>query len=144
LPTIRRRFDPSGTVDPWVGKPEAGDDPYITGETEMEFVLAYMTAGSEEEARTVARTLVEERLAACVNILGPATSIYHWEGAIEEAREVILIAKTRRALFDRLTERVRAIHGYEVPCVLELAIGRGNPAYLTWLADETAATATGP
>jgi periplasmic divalent cation tolerance protein len=110
----------------------------------MDIVFAYITAGSDAEARTIAHALVDERLAACVNILGAATSIYRWQGTIEEATEVVLIAKTRRDLFDRLTERVRALHSYEVPCVLELAIGRGNPAYLAWLAAETEATPPRP
>ncbi|MBP2315879.1 divalent-cation tolerance protein CutA [Azospirillum soli] len=104
----------------------------------MEFVFAYITAGSREEATRIGRTLVEERLAACANILDGMTSIYRWEGAIEEASETVLIAKTRADLFDRLTARVRDLHSYNVPCVVELKVGRGNPAYLDWLRDETA------
>lgn len=105
---------------------------------DMEFVFAYITAGSREEAARIGRTLVEERLAACANILDGMTSIYRWEGAIEEATEAVLIAKTRADLFDRLAARVRDLHSYSVPCVVELTVGRGNPAYLDWLRDETA------
>ncbi|QCN94078.1 divalent-cation tolerance protein CutA [Azospirillum argentinense] len=104
----------------------------------MEFVFAYITAGSRDEARRIGRALVEERLAACANIFDGMTSIYRWQDAIEEATETVLIAKTRADLFDRLAVRVRELHSYDVPCVVELRVGRGNPAYLDWLRDETA------
>ena len=103
----------------------------------MEFVFAYITAGSRDEALRIGRALVDERLAACANILDGMTSIYRWQGAVEEATETVLIAKTRAELFDRLAARVRDLHSYEVPCVVELKVGRGNPAYLDWLRDET-------
>ncbi|CAO3375097.1 divalent-cation tolerance protein CutA [Azospirillum argentinense] len=104
----------------------------------MEFVFAYIIAGSRDEARRIGRALVEERLAACANIIDGMTSIYRWQDAIEEAEETVLIAKTRAELFDRLVARVGELHGYEVPCVVELKVGRGNPAYLDWLRDGTA------
>ena len=107
-------------------------------ECALEFVFAYITASSREEAMRIGRALVEERLAACANVLDGMTSIYRWQGNIEEAAETVLIAKTRAELFDRLAARVRALHSYDVPCVVELKIGRGNPAYLDWLRDETA------
>lgn len=104
----------------------------------MDLVFAYITAGSPEEAARIGRALVEERLAGCVNILPGMTSIYRWDGAIETATETVLIAKTRAGLFERLAARVRELHSYEVPCVVELPAGRGNPAYLDWLAAQTA------
>ncbi len=104
----------------------------------MDFVLAYITAGSREEALRIGRALVEERLAACANVLDGMTSVYRWNGAIEEAPEAVLIAKTRAALFDRLAERVRALHSYDTPCVVEITLGRGNPGFLGWLEAETA------
>lgn len=104
----------------------------------MEFVFAYITAGSRDEARRIGRALVEERLAACANIFDGMTSIYRWQDAIEEATETVLIAKTRAELFNRLAARVRELHSYDVPCVVELRVGRGNPAYLDWLRDATA------
>ena len=104
----------------------------------MEFVFAYITAGSRDEARRIGRALVEERLAACANIFDGMTSIYRWQDAIEEAGETVLIAKTRAELFETLAARVRELHSYEVPCVVELTVGRGNPAYLDWLRDATA------
>ncbi len=103
--------------------------------TDLAFV--YMTAASRADAARIGRALVEERLAACVNILDGMTSIYRWQGAVEESAEAVLIAKTRRALFDRLAARVRELHGYEVPCILELPLGRGNPAYVDWLREGT-------
>ncbi|HKI99218.1 MAG TPA: divalent-cation tolerance protein CutA [bacterium] len=103
----------------------------------MAFRFVYMTAGSPEEARRIGRTLVEERLAACVNILPGMHSLYWWEGAVQEEQETVLIAKTRAELLERLTERVQALHSYTCPCVVALPIEGGNPAYLQWLADET-------
>ncbi|MCW2236800.1 divalent-cation tolerance protein CutA [Azospirillum canadense] len=107
-------------------------------EGDGDVVFAYITAGSPEEARRIGRALVEERLAACTNILDGMTSIYRWQGAVEEATESVLIAKTRAALFEPLAARVRELHSYDVPCVVELKVGRGNPAYLDWLRDGTA------
>lgn len=103
----------------------------------MDLVFAYVTASSPEEARRIGRVLVEERLAACVNILPGMISIYRWQGAVETAEETVLIAKTRAELFEALSARVKALHSYEVPCVVELRLGRGNPDYLGWLEAET-------
>ena len=100
--------------------------------------LVYMTARHATQARRLARVLVEERLAACVNILGPITSVYRWQGQIEQGREVALLAKTRAALVPRLQARVRELHDYEVPCVVALPIQGGNPDFLAWLWAETA------
>ncbi|MBP2297892.1 divalent-cation tolerance protein CutA [Azospirillum picis] len=109
--------------------PQSGDDP---------LVIAYITAASKADALRIGRSLVEERLAACAKVLDGMTSVYRWEGRVEQADEAVLIAKTRSRLFDRLAARVRELHGYDTPCVLELAVGRGNPAYLDWLRAETA------
>jgi periplasmic divalent cation tolerance protein len=108
-----------------------------TAPATAELSFIYMTAASHEEAARIGRVLVEERLAACVNILGGMTSLYRWEGRVEEAAETVFIAKTRRQLFDRLAARVRELHGYETPCIVELPLGRGDPAFLAWLRDET-------
>ena len=106
----------------------------------MPMIFVYLTAASPEEARAIGRTLVEERLAACVNILDGMSSIYRWEGAIEEGRESIIIAKTRHELFNELSERVKAIHSYSVPCILEIPLGRIDGPYLDWLTAETRRT----
>ncbi|MDE0058633.1 MAG: divalent-cation tolerance protein CutA [Defluviicoccus sp.] len=104
----------------------------------MSYCLAYMTAGSVEEAKTIGRALVEDRLAACVNVLPGMVSLYRWEGALEEAAEVVLIAKTRAEKFDALAERVAEIHPYDTPCAIRLDISSGLPAFLDWIAEETA------
>ena len=105
----------------------------------MDMILVYITAASPEEARSIGRTLVEERLAACVNVIGGMTSIYRWDGAIEEATETILIAKTRKELFNELANRVKAQHSYTTPCIAEIPLGRIDGPYLDWLI-----AATGP
>jgi len=98
----------------------------------------YITAASPEEAHRIGRALVEARLAACANILPGMRSIYRWQGAIEEAQETVLIAKTRQELVEPLTARVKALHSYTVPCVVALPILGGNPDFLRWIEDETA------
>jgi periplasmic divalent cation tolerance protein len=103
----------------------------------MEFRLVYMTAASRDEAKAIGRALVEERLAACANVIDGMESIYWWQGKLSEEREAVLIAKTRAQLVPALTERVRALHSYTVPCVVALPLVGGNPAYLAWLEAET-------
>jgi periplasmic divalent cation tolerance protein len=105
---------------------------------EHDAVVVYITAGSPGEAATLARALVAERLAACVNRV-PVESVYRWQGAIEEAPEVLLIVKTRRARLDALAARVQALHSYTVPEMVVLPLVAGWPPYLQWLADETSA-----
>jgi periplasmic divalent cation tolerance protein len=102
-----------------------------------EFCLVYMTAGSKDEAERIAETLVEERLAACVNLIAGMTSIYRWEGKIARDEEVVMIAKTRRDLVDDLTQRVKALHSYDIPCVVSIPIGAGNNEFLEWIKQET-------
>src|SRR5687768_276086 len=87
--------------------------------------MLYVTAASKDEARTIARTLVEERLAACANILGDIQSIYRWDGKIEEATEVLLIAKTQRAAVERALARIKSLHSYEVPCAVVYDMANG-------------------
>ena len=99
--------------------------------------LIYMTASNAEEARRIGRVLVEERLAACVNVLGSMESIYWWKGAVGSSNEVAAIAKTRADLVDALTARVVALHSYECPCVVVLPIERGHVPFLEWIDTET-------
>lgn len=103
----------------------------------MELRFVYMTAATRDDAKRIGRALVEERLAACANVIDGMESVYWWQGKLTEDREAVLIAKTRAELVPALTERVRALHSYSVPCVVALPIGEGNPAYLDWLRDET-------
>ena len=99
--------------------------------------LIYMTASNDAEARTIARILVQERLAACVNILAGMRSVYRWEGEIQEEAEIVLIAKTRRDRVSALTDRVTEIHSYDCPCVVAIPIDGGNPEFLDWIDAET-------
>lgn len=101
--------------------------------------LIYITTDGAEEARLIGRALVEARLAACANVLGPMTSIYRWEGAVQEGQEAVLIAKTTASLVDALTARVRALHSYECPCIVSVPIDGGNSDFLDWIAAETRA-----
>lgn len=102
-----------------------------------EVVLAYITTETPDEARHIGRRLVEEGLAACVNIVGGMESIYRWQGSIEATQETVLIAKTRASFGERLSARVGELHSYQCPCVVLLPVIGGNPAYLQWLRDET-------
>ncbi|HEX2116157.1 MAG TPA: divalent-cation tolerance protein CutA [Alphaproteobacteria bacterium] len=103
----------------------------------MEFRLLYITTARVEEARRIGRALVEERLAACANIVTGLESIYHWQGAVVEDKEVLLIVKTRAELVDAVIAKVKTLHSYTCPCVVALPILAGNPAYLEWLGHET-------
>lgn len=89
------------------------------------------------EADRIARALVGERLAACVNILGAVRSVYRWQGAVERADEVAMIVKTTEALFERLAARVRTLHSYDTPAIVAWPIVAGDAAYLDWIAGET-------
>lgn len=100
--------------------------------------LIYITAADVEEATALGRALVEARLAACANVLPGITPIYWWDGEIEEGSEVALIAKTRDELVERVVSFVKARHSYDCPCVVALPIAAGNPAFLDWIAAETA------
>jgi periplasmic divalent cation tolerance protein len=102
-----------------------------------ELRFCYVMCASAEQARTIGRTVVGERLAACANALAPASSVYWWEGKLTEDEEHPLVLKTRAALVPALARRVRELHSYAVPCVVALPIAEGNPDYLAWLAAET-------
>jgi periplasmic divalent cation tolerance protein len=103
----------------------------------MEFCLIYVTASDNTEAETIGHAMVEERLAACANIIPGMRSLYWWEGRLETGAETVLILKTRRDLAERAVERVKALHSYDCPCALVLPIQAGNPAYLNWIGAET-------
>jgi periplasmic divalent cation tolerance protein len=95
--------------------------------------MAYVTAADVDEARRIAKTLVEERLAACVNILGRMESVYHWEGKVQFSEEVVLLAKTTEDCFDALAARVHELHSYELPCVVAVPLARGGQDFLGWI-----------
>lgn len=100
-------------------------------------VSVYATFADAEEAARIAGTLVEERLAACANILGPIRSIYRWQGKIEEAGEVAALFKTRANVADRLIARLAELHSYEVPAAVVWPIANALPAYGSWVEAET-------
>ena len=102
----------------------------------MQYRSIYITARDEAEARKIGRMLVEEKLAACVNI-HPIQSIYRWHGKIEEEGEIAIWVKTRAELADRVIERVKELHSYEVPCIVSLPIEKGHPAFLQWIGEST-------
>ena len=103
----------------------------------MDVCLCFVTLGPREDALAIARVLVEERLAAAVHVHDGVRSVYRWQGAIEEAREVVLVARTRAALVARLSARVVALHSYQCPAVVAVPVCGGNPDYLAWLEDQT-------
>ena len=99
--------------------------------------LCYVSLGPREDAQAIARVLVEEGLAAAVNLVPAVRSVYRWQGAVEEAAEVLLIAKTRAALVPRLSARVVALHSYRCPAVVAVPICGGHPDYVAWIEAET-------
>ena len=100
-------------------------------------VLLYVTAQDVAEATRMGRTLVQERLAACANVLPGMTSVYEWQGELCESAEAVLVLKTRASLAGAAAERVRALHSYDVPCVVTLPIVGGNGEFLQWVVRQT-------
>lgn len=100
---------------------------------DTEFVQIVMTTDQKDQAEAIARALVERRLAACVQIVGPIVSIYRWQGAIETAQEWQCQIKSRRDLFDAIEEAIKSMHSYEVPEIIMLPIAGGHANYLHWL-----------
>lgn len=103
----------------------------------MQYSVVYLTLADRPSALAMGRTLVEERIVACANVIDGMTSIYQWQGAIEEANETVLLLKTTSDLVDQVTRRIVEMHSYECPCVVALPIENGNPAYLQWISEET-------
>jgi periplasmic divalent cation tolerance protein len=103
----------------------------------MPVMFVYVTAADAEEAKAIGRRLVEEQLAACANILPGATSIFRWEGRLEEASEAVLILKTTEQKLERLIDRAKALHSYDCPCIEALPVVEGNREFLEWVVRET-------
>jgi len=99
-------------------------------------VQVLTTAGSEEEAGRIAELLVERKLAACVQVVGPVVSRYRWQGAIEEEREWQCLAKTTRAAYDAVEAAIREIHSYDEPEIIATPIVAGSAGYLAWIENE--------
>jgi periplasmic divalent cation tolerance protein len=105
----------------------------------MDILFAYIACKSTDDARRIGKTLVAERLAACVNILPGMESHYWWNGKMESAQEAVLLAKTTAEAREALLERVLDLHPYETPCMVFLPVTGGNPDYLEWIAREAEA-----
>jgi periplasmic divalent cation tolerance protein len=99
----------------------------------------YATFANGDDARRIGRLVVEERLAACVNVLGPCHSVYRWQSKVEEAEEVAAIFKTRADAATRLVARIAELHSYEVPATVVWPIAEAVPAYAAWVVSEVAA-----
>jgi len=102
-----------------------------------EEIVILITAGSPDEAATIARTLVDEHLAACVNIIPGVRSFFFWEGRTQDAAEALMICKSRMPLMDAVIARVKTLHTYTVPEIIALPVAAGLPSYLAWVKDAT-------
>lgn len=98
------------------------------------FIVVLVTVRNKQEAEKIARELLEEKLIACANVVGPVSSHFHWDGKVEQAEEFLVLLKSRGDLFEKLSERVTALHSYEVPEVLAVPVVAGSKGYLDWLA----------
>jgi periplasmic divalent cation tolerance protein len=105
-----------------------------------EFCEVVVTAEDAGWLAGFTRTLVEERLAACGHVIGEIRSVYRWDGAIHDEREARVALHTRRSLVPAIVARAGELHPYDVPCVIALPLVGGDPAYLRWIGEETAAT----
>ncbi len=97
------------------------------------FIQVITTLGSQDDAQKVARALVGQRLAGCVQVIGPISSTYWWKDQVESADEYLCLIKTRADLFDHLAQAIRAVHPYEVPEILAMPVTAGGQSYLDWL-----------
>ena len=100
-------------------------------------IVVLVTCGSEEEALKIANALVENRLAACANLVAPIRSIYRWEGKIWDEKEWLLVIKTQKQRFEALENKVKSLHSYSVPEIVSLPIAEGSSTYLNWIKENT-------
>ena len=100
-------------------------------------LIAFVTAAGQDEAARIAESIVDERLAACVNIIGGVQSVYRWEGRVTRDTEVLLIIKTTRERYEALERRVKELHSYTTPEIIAYEIERGSEDYLRWLRQST-------
>ena len=101
-------------------------------------IVVLCTCSTSDEARLLAGVLIEKRLAACVNLLPPMRSIYHWKGTVEEGEETLVIIKSSRPLFEKLRSEIARLHSYEEPEIVALPIVDGSESYLAWMDRELA------
>ncbi len=100
---------------------------------EKAHIIVLVTTTSKQEAETIAQSLLEAKLIACANILGPVSSHFHWSGKIDRAEEYLMLMKSREDLFGDLSDKVKSMHSYEVPEILALPITKGSKGYFDWL-----------
>jgi periplasmic divalent cation tolerance protein len=98
-----------------------------------DYIIVVITTASKQEAENIVQSLLEAKLIACANIIGPVQSHFHWSGKIERAEEYLVLMKSRKDLFEKLLEAAKALHSYEVPEILALRVVAGSKAYLDWL-----------
>ena len=103
----------------------------------MDALIVITNAPDRDVALRLAHALVERKLAACVNILSPCTSVYRWQGTLETAAEVPLLIKTRAALYDEVEAAIKSLHPYDLPEIIAVPVARGLPGYLEWLNTQT-------
>jgi len=103
----------------------------------MDGIVVFITASDEDEAAKIAKALIESRLAGCANIIKDIRSIYSWQGKIEDEKEVLVVVKTQKILFDSLMKKVKELHSYTVPEIIALPIIQGSEDYLKWLNEVT-------
>jgi periplasmic divalent cation tolerance protein len=103
----------------------------------MEFILIITSLPDKERAMALAHKLIEERLAACVNVMADCASVYHWQGKNETASEVPVLIKTLAQHYARLEQLIMSMHPYELPEIIAVPVTNGLPAYLKWIVDET-------
>ncbi|HID80577.1 MAG TPA: divalent-cation tolerance protein CutA [Ignisphaera sp.] len=97
------------------------------------YIVVLVTAPHREEAEKIARKLLDERVAACVNIVEGIKSLFWWQGKVDEANEVLMVIKTRLDLFEKVIEYIKSLHSYTVPEIIALPIVAGNTEYLKWI-----------
>lgn len=100
-----------------------------------EYIQVLTTLENRDDAEKIARALVEKRIAACVQIMGPLTSFFHWQGKLDSAQEYLCVIKSRNDLFQEMETIIKSMHPYEVPEILATPITKGNKDYLSWLAE---------
>lgn len=103
----------------------------------MENILVYCTVPNDFSANLIASTVVDEQLAACVNIIDGITSVYRWEGGVQTDKELLLLIKTQKSKFESLKEKILSLHEYSVPEIVAVPIDLGHEEYLKWIADST-------
>jgi periplasmic divalent cation tolerance protein len=100
------------------------------------YSIVYITTSGDLESKKIAKKLLEEKIAACINIIPTVESIYLWKGKIEQDSESIMLVKTKSKMVEEVIKRVEELHSYEIPCVLEITVNKGSKNYIEWMKSE--------